>query len=217
MWHNRDNRITSMKKIRILVADDHAVVRMGFVALLESEPDIEVVAEAGDGEIAVKQAHATNPDVILMDLVMPKLNGTEATAKIKAKNPDVKVLILTSSGDVGEIGRALEAGADGALLKSENYTVVVKALRALVSGERYVSSIIRKMLSERTPAVTLSSRQQEVLEALSRGLTNTDIAKLLNISPDGVKFHITALLAKLGAANRSEAITIAMKNHLLKI
>lgn len=206
-----------MNKIRILVADDHAVVRMGFVSLLESEPDIEVVAEAGDGEIAVRQAHATRPDVVLMDLVMPKLNGTVATAKIKVKHPETKVLILTSSGDVNEIGRAIDAGADGALMKNDDYAEVVGALRALALGERVISPVIRKMLNEQAPTIVLSDRQREVLEAMCRGLTNADIAKLLAISPDGVKFHITAIFTKLDVANRSEAISIALRNQLVKL
>lgn len=205
-----------MKKTKIIVIDDHAVVRMGFVALLESEPDFAVIGEAGDGRSAVELAKKARPDVILMDLLMPRMNGAQATAAIKAFDPSIKILILTSSSDVDEIGRALDAQADGILLKSDNYTDVVKAIRALAAGHKSVSRVVRNMLAERASPMTLSDRQLEVLSAMCRGLTNADIAKMLGITPDGVKFHITAILAKLGAANRSEAVAIALRNQLLR-
>ena len=205
-----------MKKTRIIVVDDHAVVRMGFISLLESEPDLEVVGEAGNGKTAVELAKRTRPDVILMDLAMPKMNGTAATAAVKAFDPAIKVLILTSFTDIDEIGRALDAKADGVLLKNDDYADVVRAIRTLAAGQKSVSRIIQKMLAERTPSPELTDRQLEVLSAMCRGLTNADIAKLLAISPDGVKFHITAILAKLGAANRSEAVALALRKHLVK-
>jgi DNA-binding NarL/FixJ family response regulator len=205
-----------MKKTKIIVVDDHAVVRMGFVALLESEPDLAVIGEAGDGRSAVELAQKTRPDVILMDLLMPQMNGAQATAAVKAFDPSIKILILTSSSDVEEIGRALDAQADGILLKSDNYTDVVKAIRTLAAGHKSISPLVQKMLAERPSPTTLSDRQMEVLSAMCRGLTNADIAKMLGISPDGVKFHITAILAKLGAANRSEAVAIALQNRLLR-
>ena len=204
-----------MKKTEIIVVDDHAVVRMGFVSLLESEPDIAVIGEAGDGRSAVELAKRTRPDVILMDLLMPQMNGAQATAAIKAFDPSIKILILTSSSDVEEIGRALDAQADGILLKSDSYADVVKSIRALAAGHKSISRVVQKMLAERQSPTTLSERQMEVLSAMCRGLTNADIAKMLGITPDGVKFHITAILAKLDAANRSEAVAIALKNRLL--
>ena len=204
-----------MKRTKIIVIDDHAVVRMGFVAMLESEPDLAVLGEAGDGPSAVELAKKTRPDVILMDLLMPKMNGSQATAAIKAFDPSIRILILTSSSDVNEISHALDAKADGIILKSDSYTDVVKAIRTLAAGHKSVSRVVQKMLAERT-SLSLSDRQMEVLSAMSRGLTNADIAKMLHISPDGVKFHITAILAKLGAANRSEAVAIALRNQLLR-
>ena len=204
-----------MKKTKIIVVDDHAVVRMGFVALLESEPDIAVIGEADDGRSAVELARKTRPDVILMDLLMPQMNGAQATTAIKAFDPSIKILILTSSSDVEEIGRALDAQADGILLKSDSYADVVKAIRAIAAGHKSISRVVQKMLAERQSSTPLSERQMEVLSAMCRGLTNADIAKMLGITPDGVKFHITAILAKLDAANRSEAVAIALKNRLL--
>ena len=205
-----------MKKIRLIVADDHAVVRMGLVALLESEKDIEVVAEAGEGDAAVSAVRKTSPDVILMDLVMPKTDGADATAAIKAERPETKVLILTTFSDTDDIARALNAGADGALLKNSDYSEVVAAIRKVAAGKKAVSPEISKMLAEDPPLPELTGRQQDILASLVRGLTNADIAKQFSITPDGVKFHITSILAKLGAANRTEAVSIAQRKHLLK-
>ena len=206
-----------MRKIRLLVADDHAVVRMGLVSLLESEKDIEVVGEAGDGDAAVSTARKTTPDVVLMDLVMPKKDGADATAAIKAERPETKVLILTTFSDTDDIARALNAGADGALLKNSDYADVVTAIRSVAAGKKTVAPEIKKMLAENPPIPDLTERQTDVLTSMVRGLTNADIAKQFGITPDGVKFHITSILAKLGAANRAEAVAIALRKHLLKI
>ena len=205
-----------MRKIRILVADDHAVVRMGLVSLLESEKDIEVVGEAGDGEAAVTAARKTAPDVVLMDLVMPKKDGADATAAIKAESPGTKVLVLTTFSDTDDIARALNAGADGALLKNSDYADVIAAIRKVAAGKKAVAPEVRKMLAENPPLPELTDRQLDVLTSMVRGLTNADMAKQFGITPDGVKFHITSILAKLGAANRSEAVAIALRKHLLK-
>ena len=205
-----------MRKIRLLVADDHAVVRMGLVSLLESEKDIEVVGEAGDGDAATAAARKTSPDVILMDLVMPKKDGADATATIKAERPETKVLILTTFSDPDDIARALSAGADGAMLKSSDYSEVVAAIRGVATGRKNIAPEVRKMLAENPPLPELTDRQTDILSSMVRGLTNADIAKQFGITPDGVKFHITSILAKLGAANRAEAVAIALRKHLLK-
>ena len=206
-----------MRKIRLLVADDHAVVRMGLVSLLESEKDIEVGGEAGDGDAAVSTARKTAPDVVLMDLVMPKKDGADATAAIKAERPETKVLILTTFSDTDDIARALNAGADGALLKNADYAEVAAAIRKVAMGKKTIAPEVKKMLAENPPLPELTGRQMDILSSMVRGLTNADIAKQFGITPDGVKFHITSILAKLGAANRSEAVAIALRKHLLKI
>ena len=206
-----------MRKIRLLVADDHAVVRMGLVTLLESEMDIEVVGEAGDGEAAVSAVRKTAPDVVLMDLVMPKKDGADATAAIKAERPDTKVLILTTFSDTDDIARALNAGADGAMLKNADYSEVVAAIRRVAAGKKSIAPEVRKMLEENPPLPELTGRQMDILASMVRGLTNADIAKQFDITSDGVKFHITSILAKLGAANRAEAVAIALRKHLLKV
>ena len=206
-----------MKKIRLLVADDHAVVRMGLVTLLDSEKDIEVVGEAGDGEAAVAAARKTSPDVILMDLVMPKKDGADATAVIKAERPETKVLVLTTFSDTDDIARALNAGADGAMLKNSDYADVATAIRTVAAGREAIAPEVKKMLAENPPLPELTDRQTDILTSMARGLTNADIARQFGITPDGVKFHITSILAKLGAANRSEAVAVALRKHLLKI
>ena len=205
-----------MKKTRILVADDHAVVRMGLVTLLDSEKDFEVVGQAGNGERTLALARRTKPDLILLDLVMPGMDGAEVTKTVKTELPQIRILVLTSFSTTEDISRALDAGADGLLLKNADYSEVAETIRSIVAGRRVVAPEVEKMLAEQPPAPTLTKRQLEILESLARGLTNADIAKQLNITPDGVKFHITAIHAKLGSANRTEAVSIALREHLLR-
>lgn len=206
-----------MKKIRILVVDDHAVVRMGLISLLETESDITVVGEASNGEEAVGKARKLRPDLVLLDIVMPSKDGIAATSDIKSELPEVKILILTTFSSTDDIARALRAGADGALLKSSDYAEVVSAIRRVASGKKFMTQEVRKMLEESPPLPELTERQLDVITSMARGLTNADIAKQFGITADGVKFHITSILAKLGAANRSEAIAIALRNHLIKL
>lgn len=205
-----------MKKTRILVVDDHAVVRMGLIALLETENDIAVVGEASNGEEAVGKARKLRPDLVLMDIVMPSKDGIAATSAIKAELPEVKILILTTFSSTDDIARALRAGADGALLKSSDYAEVVAAIRRVAGGEKFMTHEVRKMLEESPPLPELTERQLDVITSMARGLTNADIARQLGITADGVKFHITSILAKLDAANRSEAIAIAIRNRLIR-
>lgn len=204
-------------KIKLLVAEDHAVVRMGLVSLLQAENDIDIIGEARDGAEAITQAMSLSPDVILMDLQMPKADGAQATIEILKERPGTKILILTTFGTSDGIAWALKAGARGAILKSADYDELVAAIRTVASGEASVSPEIQRMLRESPPVPELSPRQRQTLEAIARGLTNEEIAKMLDISANAVKIHITALMAKIGAANRSEAIGIALRKHLLKI
>lgn len=206
-----------MKKIRILVVDDHAVVRMGLISLLETESDITVVGEASDGEEAVGKARKLRPDLVLLDVVMPSKDGIAATSDIKSELPDVKILILTTFSSTDDIARAVRAGADGVLLKSSDYAEVVTAIRRVASGKKFMTQEVKKMLEESPPLPELTERQLDVITSMARGLTNADIAKQFGITADGVKFHITSILAKLGAANRSEAIAIALRNRLIRL
>ena len=206
-----------MGKIKVLVADDHAIVRTGLVSLLGHAGDIEIVGEAGNGEAAVSKALKLAPDVVVMDLMMPKKDGIGATAEIREKLPGTKVLILTSFGTSEEIARAFAAGATGAVLKNAANSELVSAVRRVAAGKRTVSREVENMLDNDPPVQDLSPRQREILESFTRGLTNGQIALLLDISPESVKTHIAKLFEKIGAANRSEAVSIALRKHLLKL
>jgi len=205
-----------MKKIRILVADDHAIVRMGLVALLKSEAGLDVVGEADDGASAVRVALEQRPDIVIMDLMMPGLDGIAATREILGQAPEIKVLILTTSTVSDELAGALAAGASGAIIKSSEYSELLTAIRTVNAGGRAISPEIERLIEEDPPVPQLSARQLEILQSVARGLTNADIAKQLNISADMVKEHLNALFSKIGAANRSEAVAIALRKHLLK-
>ena len=206
-----------MKKISILVADDHMIVRIGLVALLSSEPDLHVIAEADDGKDALAKAFKHSPDIVIMDLMMPGMDGVAATAEIKAQCPTTKVILLTSYSTSDGISHALDAGADGAVLKTADDTMLLSAIRKVAQGETYVSPTIRKMLATNPPLPELTDRQLDVLEAMSRGLTNRDIATALDICEARVAEHVNNILSKLVAANRAEAVAIALRKHLLKI
>ena len=206
-----------MDKIKVLIADDHAIVRMGLSALLETEDDIELVGEADDGEAAVRKALRLKPDVVVMDLMMPEMDGIAATAALKERLPGARVLILTTSTVSDDIARALDAGAQGAITKSSANARLLAAIRSVASGKRVISPEIAELISEDPPLPELTARQSEILASITRGLTNADIAKQLGIVPDSVKEHVNAIFAKIGAANRTEAVAIALRKHLLKI
>lgn len=206
-----------MKKIKVLIADDHAIVRMGLAALISAEADIEVVGEAKNGIEAVRESLRLAPDVVIMDIMMPKKDGITATQELHEKLPTAKVLILTSVSASDGITRALAAGAAGAVLKNAENQSVIDAIRKIVTGKQVIAKEVRRLIRKDPPAPQLSPRQQEILTSLTRGLTNDDIAKQLGISVPSVKTHLVALFAKLGVANRSEAVAIALRKHLLKI
>ena len=201
---------------RILIADDHAIVRMGLASLLGTQDGFEVVGDAEDGEMAVKKALKLKPDVVIMDLMMPKKDGAEATAEIHAALPETKILILTTFGTSDGIANALNSGASGALMKNSPNDQLVKALRTVAAGGRAISDEVERLLEEDPPAKALTPRQMEILEGMTRGLTNQDIATELGIREDRVKGHVNTIFAKLGAANRTEAVAIALRKSLLK-
>ena len=203
-------------KIRVLIADDHAMVRMGLASLLGTETDIEVVGEADDGEVAVRKALTLKPDVIVMDLMMPKKDGSTATAEIRKLLPDTKILLLTSFGTADGVSHALAAGATGALMKNADFSELVSSIRILAAGGRAVSPEIEHFIEEDPPVQKLTPRQMDILASVVRGLTNDDIARQFSIQRSSVKDHLTAIFAKLGAANRSEAISIALRKQLIK-
>ena len=206
-----------MEKIRVLVADDHAIVRMGLVALLATEQDIEIVGEAEDGREAVKKAVSTRPDVVIMDIMMPILDGIAATSEIIKRAPGVKVLILTTSSSSDDYSRALAAGAHGIVVKRAANMELLSALRSVASEKKVISSEARRLMQEDPPIPKLTDRQLGIIHSMMRGLTNREIATQFNITPNCVKAHIKRVCNKIGAANRTEAVAIAMRKHLLKI
>ncbi len=204
------------KPVKILIADDHALVRMGLAAILETDTALHVVGDAEDGREAVSKALALKPDVILMDVVMPEMDGAAATAEILTARPQTKVIILTSFVEADGIARALAAGAHGALMKTIDHRELVDALRRVVAGETVISPEIEKMLKASPPVRPLTERQKSILDSMTRGLTDADIALQLNLSTNSVREHVTAIYSKIGAANRAEAVAIALHKHLLQ-
>ena len=204
-------------KIKVLIADDHAIVRMGLAALLSAKKDIEVVGQSRNGEAAVRDTVRLAPDVVIMDLMMPKKDGIAATSEIKSRRPETKIIILTTFATSDGITKALEAGATGAILKNAENASLVTMIRKVAAGERVLAPEVEELLQEDPPVEKLTPRQAEVLESLSRGLTNKDIARQLGISDRSVDEHVEALLSKIGASNRTEAVVIALRKHLLKI
>ena len=206
-----------MSKISILVADDHKIVRMGLKSLFAAEKDLAVVGEADDGAAAVRQALALAPDVIVMDLVMPKKDGVAATAEIHARLPETKIVVLTSYSTSDTIAAALAAGAAGAVMKSADDGTLLTAVRTVAAGQTFISPEVKGLLAFDPPAPALSPRQQEVLVSLVKGFNNTEIAAQLGISRTVAKEHVENLLAKLGATNRTEAAAIALRKQLVKV
>ena len=204
--------------IRVLVVDDHPVVRSGLVGMLDVEDDLEVVGEAGDGEEAVAQVAATSPDVVLMDLRMPRLDGTGATERILAAYPAVRVLVLTTYSTDADIVRAVEAGATGYLLKDTPRTQLVDAVRAASRGETVLAPPVAARLVSRmrAPVVeALTPREVQVLGAVARGLSNGDIGRELFIGEATVKTHLLRVFTKLGVDDRTRAVTVAMERGIL--
>ena len=203
-------------KISILIADDHLIVRTGLAALLGTERDFLVVGQAKNGIEAVREAVRLRPDIIIMDLVMPKKDGVEATAEISEKAPGSRVILLTTFGTSDGIAHALAAGAKGAILKNADNAELVKAIRKVARGGEFISAEIQQQFAANPPIPELTPRQKEVLASMVRGLSDRDISRQLGIRLDGVNDHVRAILAKIGAANRTEAVSIAMHKHLIR-
>jgi DNA-binding NarL/FixJ family response regulator len=205
----------SGRKISVLIADDHSIVRMGLATLLEIENDMILVGQAVNGQTAVEEALRLKPDVVVMDLMMPVLNGADATAQITAKLPETKVVLFTTFPTSDMIAKAIENGAAGAIFKSAADTELVKAIRAVADGRTYISPDVAKLQASDPPVEPLTPRQKDILKSLVRGLSNNDIAKELGITATAVREHTIALFHKLRAANRTEATAIALRKHLL--
>jgi NarL family two-component system response regulator LiaR len=208
--------------IRVLIADDHAILRKGIRALLSTEPDIEVVGEAGDGAEALEQADALQPDVILMDLVMPRMDGIEATRQVTASQQDVRVLVLTSFAADDKVFPAIKAGALGYILKDTGPDDLVQAIRQVYRGEPTLEpEIARKVLFElaqppKQPPTPdpLTSREMDVLRLLAQGKSNREIADDLVLAELTIRTHVSNILGKLHVANRTQAALYALKEGL---
>lgn len=203
-------------KIKVLIADDHAIVRMGLASLFETENDIEIVGEAKNGNDVIVMTNKVTPDVVIMDLMMPKKDGVEATLEIHKRFPNIKIILLTTFGTSDGIAHALRNGASGAVLKSAAETELIPAIHKVINGEPYLSLEIQRQIKDDPPIPQLTPRQLDILSSLARGLTNKDIANQFGIRQDGVNIHVNAILQKLSAANRTEAVAIALRKHLLK-
>jgi two-component system NarL family response regulator len=222
--------VPGSEPIRVLVVDDHAVFRRGLQMVLEQEPDIEVVGEAGDGAEAVTMAANTAPDIVLLDVRMPKRGGIDACTAIKDAVPSVAIIMLTISDEEADLYDAIKAGAVGYLLKDIPIDEVATAVRAVRGGQSYISpSMASKLLTEfatmvrrsderqQLPAPKLTDREMEVLKLVAKGLNNRDIAKQLFISENTVKNHIRNILEKLQLHSRMEAVVYAVREKLLEI
>jgi NarL family two-component system response regulator LiaR len=210
-----------MDRIRVLVADDHPVVRQGLRTFLALQEDLEVVAEAGDGEEAVEKVGELLPDVVVMDLVMPKLDGIEAIRRIRDLSPTTRVLVLTSFLDDAKVFPAVRAGAAGYLLKDVEPADLAAAIRTVMRGEGLlhpaIAARVMEALSrpERSPAERLTERELDVLRLLARGLSNKAIALELHVSEKTVKTHVSNILAKLHLADRTQAALYAVRQRIV--
>jgi len=198
-------------KIRVLIVDDHAVVRQGLAALIATQPRLEVCGEAGSGEEAVPLCHRLQPDVVLLDMIMPKMNGVAATSALKAAAPGCRVLLLTSYTEGDLVQPALAAGADGYLLKTASADGVVQAILAVAEGQQVLDAVAVEAL--RSPATQLSVREQEVLHLIAQGLSNAEIADRLSITVRTVKAHVSSLLQKLGLEDRTQLAIHALRRQ----
>ena len=203
--------------IRVLCVDDHPLVRKGIASILNNEADVRLVAEAGNGREAVELFRLHRPDVTLMDLRMPELDGIAASKQILAEFPEARVIALTSYDGDQEIYRALEAGVKGYLLKEMVHTEVLRAIRVVHAGKRLMPPEVAERLSEYFPQSALSPREVEVLGLVARGLSNKEIAEQLGTAAGTIKIHVQNILAKLGASDRTHAVTIALKRGVIRL
>jgi DNA-binding NarL/FixJ family response regulator len=204
-------------RITILCVDDHPLVRKGIAAILANEADLKLVAEAGSGQEAVDAFRASRPDVTLMDLRLPGMDGIEAAKQIRKIDPEAKILALTSYDGDQEIYRALEAGVRGYLLKEMVHTEIVRAIRVVHSGKRLMPPEVAERLSEHFPQVALTPREIEVLQHVAKGFGNKEIGVCLGTAAGTVKMHLQNILSKLGASDRTHAVTLAIRRGIIHI
>jgi DNA-binding NarL/FixJ family response regulator len=203
--------------IRVLTVDDHAVVRAGIAAMISNTSDIVVVAEAEDGEAAVSRYTDDRPDVVIMDLRMPRVGGVEATRAILDLDPTARIVALTTYEGDADIHRALSAGACAYLVKDVLVAELVNTIRSAAAGRRVISSAVARTLAEFTPRVDLTEREAEVLRLVAKGLRNKDIARVLGRAEATIKVHLKNIMQKLGVADRTEAVTLALQRGFIHL
>jgi DNA-binding NarL/FixJ family response regulator len=207
----------STKPIRILVVDDHFMVRMGLVASLNAEPDMEVVAEVGSGEAAVEAYNRHRPNLAIMDVRLPGMDGVAATAAILREFPDAGVLMLSTHAGEEEVYRAMQAGARGYVMKSVLREDLLRAIRDVHAGRRHLDPIVASHLAERLSHRSLTMRELEVLRMVAKGWGNKEIANALNIAEVTVKLHVSHVLEKLNVKDRTEAATTAVQRGIISL
>lgn len=205
-----------MSRLAVLVAEDHALVRVGLATILNAEPDMHVVAEAETGRQAVELFRRHRPDILLVDLLMPELDGVEITTAVRAEFPRARIVLLTGSDTNEDIYRALKAGAQAYLWKSIRPAELVQALRDVAAGRRVIPPAVAQKLAERLPQSDLSARELDVLRAVVRGLANKEIAHELRLSETTVKTHVANILSKLGVEDRTQAATAALQRGIVR-
>jgi two-component system NarL family response regulator len=209
--------MSGQEGIRVLVVDDHFVVRMGLTTLINTQSDMTVVGEAANGRQGVEFFRAEKPDVTLMDLRMPEMNGLEAITAIRTEQPDARIIVLTTYDGDEDIYRAFQAGARAYLLKDMHHDDLLGAIRAVHQGQRIIPPAIANRLAERMPRSELTAREHEVLTLIVKGMTNREIAGTLGISEGTVKIHVNNLLGKLGVSDRTKAATTALQRGIVHL
>lgn len=203
--------------IRILVVDDHFMVRLGLVGAISAEPDIEVVGEASNGAEAISLFDSLQPDVTLMDGILPDIHGVEVTRRILERHPDARIILVSINETAEDIHRALEAGAWGYIPKSAEKDAIVQAIRTVADGDQFLSPVLSLRLAERDLQPLLSVRETQVLSLIATGMANKQIASQLALGEATVKTHVRHILEKLGAPDRTRAVTLAMERGLLRM
>ena len=203
--------------IRILTADDHHLIRAGVSSFLATEPGLEVVAEAANGEEALEKYREVQPDVVLMDLSMPVMDGLEAARAILAEFPDARIVVLTTYAGDEDIHRALDAGAMGYLVKDMLAAEVLKVIRSVMAGRRGIPPVVAAKLAEHTPRIALTPRETEVICLMASGLTNAQIAERIGRAEETVKVHVKNILQKLDVRDRTEAVAVAARRGFIRL
>jgi len=209
-----------MQKIRVLITDDHEMVRRGLNMFLRTYPDLELVGEANNGEQALELCGEVSPNVILMDLIMPGIGGIEAIRRITVKYPHVRVIALSSATDSGNVTKAIDAGAMGYLMKNISTDELAEAIRQVNQGRRMLSeeatqALIKASTRPIEPVYRLTEREYEILHLLIEGLTNPEIAQKTEASRSTVKYHVSSILSKLGVTNRADAVALALRHKIV--